>query len=92
VKRTATLIAVLCWLNGCAFFVHTIIIGGGASSGKIENGKYYVVDHGRYTEVSQSAYRFCWWHELSFAASILVLLYIGADQTLSRKRRHWTRR
>jgi hypothetical protein len=87
VKRTATLIALLCWLNGCSFLVHTSIIGGGASNGKIENGKYYVGDHGRYTEVSHSAYRFSWWHELSAAVSILVFMYIALDQSLSRKRK-----
>jgi hypothetical protein len=89
VKRTATIIALLCWLNGCAFFVHTSIVGGGASSGKIQNGKYYVANHGRYTEVSRSAYRFCWWHELSFVASILVFMYIGLDQALSKKRKNY---
>ena len=88
-KRSAILIALVCWLNGCAFFVHTSILGGGASSGKIENGKYYVASHGHYTEVSRAAYRFCWWHELSFAGSMLVFMYIGLDQALSRKRRHY---
>ena len=87
-KRTACIVFSLCWLNGCAFFVHTSVVGGGASIGRIENGKYYVGSHGRYTEVSRSTYRCCWWHELSFAATTLIALFIGLDQALSRKRRN----
>lgn len=30
--------------------------GGSALNGKVENGRYYLGDHGQYTEVSQSVY------------------------------------
>src|SRR5882762_10146722 len=86
-RRFSTIVFVVAWLNGCAFAVHDTVLGGSASNGKVENGKYYVSSHGHYTEVSRSAFEFCKWHEWSAAGLILLALFVGLDGALS-KRKH----
>jgi hypothetical protein len=38
------------------FWVISVIFGGEAVNGKIEDGRYYFGSHGKYTEVSRAAY------------------------------------
>ena len=38
------------------FWIISVIFGGDALNGKIENGHYYFGSHGKYTEVSRAAY------------------------------------
>lgn len=41
------------------FFIVSVISGGSAGDGKIEKGRYYLADHGEYTEVSRATYVAC---------------------------------
>ena len=38
------------------FWVLSVFVGGDAVNGKIEDGRYYFCSHGKYTEVSRTAY------------------------------------
>src|SRR5438034_6541442 len=42
----------LAWLGMMASFAVDHSIGGTAANGKVEDGRYYVGEHGRYTEVT----------------------------------------
>jgi hypothetical protein len=86
VKPGLAIIFFLCWLNGVAFFFHPSLIGGGASNGRIADGRYYVASHGHYTEVTRPTYLFCWWHELSLVPSVLTFLFLAANQAFRTKR------
>jgi hypothetical protein len=62
---------VACWLNFFVFFLTSLLIGGSGSIGKIQDGKYYVGNHGKYTEVSQAMFEFSRIHG-TFSIIILV--------------------
>ena len=49
-------------LNFASFFIIALVIGGDAVNGKVENGKYYVSEHGRDTEVSRSVFEYSRFH------------------------------
>lgn len=85
-KRVACIFVCLALLNFCAFAVHDGILGGSASIGRVENGRYYVGSHGHYTEVSEAAFRFCWWHEASAVAMFLIAMLIVLDMNLSKRK------
>jgi hypothetical protein len=86
VKRLAYVLIFVAWLNGCSFFIHDSMIGGSAHNGKIENGRYYVGSHGRYTEVSSSTWKFSWWHEWSAVFSTFVFLLLGIFVATEKRR------
>ena len=51
------------------------VIGGDAFNGKVENGHYYVMWHGKYTEVSSAVWHYSRIHTISiFITFFLVLL------------------
>ena len=61
-KRTKADILITVWIALgsiiiAGFFVYSQIIGGSASLGYIEEGAYFVGEHGQYTQVSQVAYQ-----------------------------------
>lgn len=60
------------------FIVEVFFIGGTALNGKIDSGKYYVGEHGVYTEVSKSTYQLLLSYEkttlLALFASLAILL------------------
>jgi hypothetical protein len=72
VKWAGTAIA----LNWVIWWVEAVAIGGTAVGGKISGGRYYVVSHGGYTEVSSSIFAFSTWHTyvtwLSFGTAIIA--------------------
>jgi hypothetical protein len=45
-------------INFAIFWIVAIRIGGDAVNGKIEDGRYYVGSHGRYTEVSNGVWKY----------------------------------
>jgi hypothetical protein len=45
-------------LNFAAFMVVALINGGDAVNGKEEGGKYFLVNHGNYTEVSKAFFQY----------------------------------
>jgi hypothetical protein len=76
-RRTVYVLVLISLLNGVAFFVHVSVLGGSAMNGRIENGKYYVGEHGRYTEVSATAFERSRWHERSAIATTALMLLAG---------------
>jgi hypothetical protein len=67
-----------CWLNMVMFFLTSALIGGTAQNGKLENGKFYVGEHSRYTEVSKTMYEFSSTHFfftiITFVPTLLAVL------------------
>jgi hypothetical protein len=64
--------------NFAAFFVVTVGIGGDAFDGKIVGDKYYVVSHGKYTEVARGLWLFSWYHMCSnFVTGTFIPLSLG---------------
>jgi len=57
-KRTVKLprIITLWAVFFAAFWIVSVFAGGDAVSGKIEDGRYYLASHGKYTQVSRAAY------------------------------------
>ena len=53
----------LCMLNFAVFWTSSIGIGGEAD--KVENGRFFVVSHGRHTEVSEAVWTFSYYNSRS---------------------------
>lgn len=83
---------IFAWINAWSFVIATMIIGGDATSGKCENGRYYVAMKGRRKEVSREV----WWYSRIHGASVQVGLVAGMGSMLAvfyvagrnRERRH----
>lgn len=50
-------------LNFALFGLVSAIIGGNADPGETQAGRFYVVSHGHYTEVSKQVFTYSLWHE-----------------------------
>ena len=81
-KTIAMTLFALAFVNFAVFFCVAAVIGGSADAGKIQNGRYYVANHGQYTEVSQGVWTYSSIHVRSIwfthpigllSASLLVL-------------------
>jgi hypothetical protein len=70
-------------LNFISFLAIYFLIGGDAPNGKVENGHYYLDQHGTYTEVSHAVFIYSACHAYS-ALFGLVLVFVAA--------RAWKRR
>jgi hypothetical protein len=75
---------VVAWLGWpllfISFMIHSLIIGGDAQNGKVEDGKYYVFklvrqagEESRYTQVSKARYMANYVH-----GTVLIVLFIPA--------------
>jgi hypothetical protein len=53
------------WVNFTAFWCVSFWLDGNAIIGKVENGRYYLGSHGRYTEVSQEVWTYSRAHTIS---------------------------
>jgi hypothetical protein len=49
--------------NHFVFWHASVMHGGSPSGGKVENGRFYVMNHGKYTEVSEAAWQYLRIHE-----------------------------
>lgn len=45
-------------LNFACYVIVASILGGDAVNGKTEGGRFYLCEHGRYTEVSESVFEY----------------------------------
>jgi hypothetical protein len=52
-------------LNFTTYLIILLVFGGDAINGKVEAGKYYLCEHGRYTEVSRSVFEYSRFHTYS---------------------------
>lgn len=64
-KRLAQGLFFLAIANFLFFLAISIYLGGDAFNGKVEKGHYYLLSHGRLTEVSPRVWKYSWWHEVS---------------------------
>ena len=48
--------------NFFVFFVVAVYLGGDAINGKMENGHFYLMSHGRLTEVNEDVFAYSKWH------------------------------
>jgi len=78
------IIVIIGVVNFLAFFVIGISIGGDALNGKIESGRFYLGDHGKYNEVTEGVYRYSRLHDLSLIithpAAIGSALWLQANK------------
>ena len=63
--RSWTAIGLLCLANFAAFFIAALILGGDAVSGKTEGGRFFLANHGRFTEVSRITFIYSRYHAVS---------------------------
>lgn len=52
-------------INFVAFWAIAVYLGGDAVNGKIQSGQFYLMSHGKYTEVSQAVFDYSRWHVYS---------------------------
>lgn len=79
--------AVLGAANFVAFAIGSAYLGGDAAAGKQEGDRYYLGNHGKYTEVSPETYAYSRWHARSIwithpVAMLCMLLAYGANEKL----------
>lgn len=84
--RIACILFCLSLLSFCGFEICSGLHGGSASAGKTENGKYYVGEHGHYTEVTRSTFHFSEATESIAVISFLVAFVIALDMVLSKRK------
>jgi hypothetical protein len=53
------------FINFIIFFILAMYLGGDAVNGRIYHGHYFLMSHGRYTEVSKSVFDYSKWHVYS---------------------------
>jgi len=71
----------LCALNFAAFWLIAVYLGGDALSGGIRDGRYLLMSHGVYTEVSREVFEYSrlhaqsieFTHPVAFATAALVM-------------------
>ena len=52
-------------LNFASYVIVALSLGGDAVNGKTEGGRFYLCEHGHYTEVSQSIFEYSRYHTYS---------------------------
>jgi hypothetical protein len=80
------IITVIAPLNFLIFAVVASLHGGDAVNGKQEGGKYYVVSHGRYTEVSKTFFEYSRIHVYSVLITIPPALIGGIWYSVRKNR------
>ncbi len=84
-QLTIGLFSIIAILNFLLFMVITQNQGGSALNGKVENGHYYLGEHGHYTEVSQAVYLLNQAYEIITLAAFGVTFLIGVIYSLFQK-------
>jgi hypothetical protein len=81
-------VMVIAMVNFVAFVTIAIWIGGDAINGRISNGHYYVMEHGRYTEVTKAVWDYSRCHAISvwithglFFLTYFIFLWAGEIKT-----------
>ncbi len=63
-------------INFIIFASIALGLGGNAVNGKIENGHYFLISHGHFTEVTSSIFIYSKWHTYSlFVTHPLAMLF-----------------
>lgn len=58
-------IFIAAFINFAVFWLIAVYLGGDAINGRIADGHYYLMAHGRYTEVSAAVFNYSEWHVYS---------------------------
>jgi len=58
-------ILLIAMLNFFAFWYGVLILGGDAFNGKEDGGRFFIGEHGKYTEVTEGGYKISRFHVLS---------------------------
>ena len=56
---------ILAFVNFTLFWSVSLCLGGDALNGKIENGHYYLANHGELKEVSEATWNYSYYHSVS---------------------------
>jgi hypothetical protein len=64
IKAGAIVLFLSTLLNSLVFGIVTLICGGSPHGGKVEGGRFFVMNHGEYTEVSTAVWDFLSIHEV----------------------------
>lgn len=81
-----TAVFFLAVLNFTAFFIVALFIGGDAFNGKVENGRYFLANHGTYTEVSEAVYLYSKAHIILVICTIALVFLLGGLKALRGRR------
>ena len=89
--KTGTVILILCILNFVGFGVGSIMIGGSAANGFKEDGRYFVSEHGKDTEVPKHIWNYSLWHSRSLLVThplaMILIVILGAKWDEKRKQK-----
>jgi hypothetical protein len=87
--KTGTAILIICILNFVAFGIGSMMIGGSATNGLQENGRFFVSEHGKNTEVTKQVWNYSLWHSRSLIVThplaMILLLILGVKWDEKRK-------
>jgi hypothetical protein len=76
-------------LVSVVFFGITVPVGGTAQNGKVENGHFFIGQHGKYREVSRTAYIASAVGTWVWAFYLFLVGMCGVVQPAGEKRLHW---
>ena len=68
-KRTIEAFLLFSMLNFVVFVCLALFLGGDALSGKVQDGHYFLSDHGKLQEVSRAVFTYSRWHSISLVVS-----------------------
>jgi len=77
VRTVCKVIIYIGFLNFLLFALVSLCLGGDALNGKVENGHYYLANHGRYTEVSYFVFMYSKIHGTSVFITQPLMLVAG---------------
>jgi len=81
----AVLLGLLATAGLLLLFFVSMILGGGAINGYRDGNTFFLSSHGKYTEVSQTAFNVTWYIECSVILIFLLLFTIGPLSRVLRK-------
>ena len=84
-KILAYILVLVGFLNLVSYMVLTTANGGSAGHGKVQDGRYYVGNHSRYTEVSPLVFKVSLWQSNTIV--ITQLLMFAGGYYLSRQKK-----
>lgn len=90
-RRISLVLFFVALANFFAFVIGCWVLGGDALAGKVEHGRYYVGNHGKYTEVTQREFAYSQAHAWSvFVTHPVGILSAFLAAAADRKRRQAT--
>ena len=82
------IIVFIIYFNFILFFSTSIMLGGSAGNGKIENNKYYIGEHGKYIEVTQESYNILKIYEDGTILSVILFGIFSVCHYFDKKSRN----